>query len=727
MFGHACEEPIALFCPHPWNNQIILCTTKHNLILLDIFKNRSIRNFSVSSNGPKEAQQAAAKSSPIGLFFVDNISCRAYQSILKSTIQQLPSDYYICLVFPRGLILWNHTICQTEWVPLNFTATCVVQTPDSLILGDNGNRLYQISLIDQKVKEFAKIQGNPNNLFLTTYAGDQYGILAISSPGAIDFISASGKVTAQVSCDIGKSIAFDVFTNALYIMTNKKTVHVYSISPNKVEKVGECSFSGVTAGDTKPTNYTVQQIAPCRLPLSPKPLFYAICESQTLLIGGASKVVQKVDSFPAVRTLKKLNCSLMLSHPTDLAVLMLASEGQFFALDMYAHLPHVVPSLAIPDFIPPADRFDGIYTVSRNSKLICLMNHSNETYTVFDAGKKSRIITRSAIDVIAGPGSKYAELKVSGNSSQQGGSNSGASSARGNSGRESSSSSKRKKLTIEVYDAEKSTNKTIPVVPPRELDHPMRLISFGDFFAVIVAKHPLDLSFNMQQRGRTQTLVYSWSTYDPIALQFDGCSMIAFEPPYIALASPNSYAVFDTEHQMQLKVRREKRVLHFKFFEGKLFLLTIYGLEVDNFRTVELVSSRFSHLITKEKNAPVIPMNAVMIKEVLHDQVTVLDISGNQFSLGIPEERQDDERAPLIVKVALAPDPLKAASNARKTASHQQMKGMMLMMMKAVGWEKVLDVLSESEKAASEIAAREGGTRFQEEFQDYLTKELEIE
>lgn len=726
MFGHACDEPIALFCAHPWNNQIILCTTKHNLILIDILKNRSIRSFSVSSSTSKDAQSAAAKSSPIGLFFVDNIACRAYQSIIKSTIQQLPSDHYICLVFPRGLILWNHTICSSEWIPLNFTATCVVQTPDSLILGDNGTRLYQISLIDRQVKEFAKVQSSPSYLFLTIFSGDQYGILSVSSQNSIDFISSSGKPAAQIQCDVGKSVAFDVFTNTLYIMGNKKTVHVYSVSSNKIDKVGECSFSGVTAGDTKPTNYTVQQIAPCRLPLSPRPLFYAICESQSLLIGGATKVVQKVDSFPAVRTLKKLNCSLMQSHPTDLPLLMMASEGQFFVLDMFAHLPHVVPSLAIPDFIPPSDRPEGIYTVCRNSKLVCLMNHSNEAYSVYDIGKKTKLVGRNAIDVIAGPGSKYAEFKVSGSTSSG---STGIDRTGGNlrsSGRESASN-KRKKMTIEVYDAEKGKSQVISVNPTRDLEHPMRLISFGDYFAVIFAKNPLDLSFNMQQRGHTQTLVYSWSTNDPIAIQFDDCSQIAFEPPYIALASPNSYAVFDTEHQMQLKVRREKRVLHFKFFEGKLYLLTTSGLEIDNFRTVELVSSRFSHLITKEKNAPIIPMNAMMIKEVSHDQVTILDISGNQFSVGIPEEKMDDDKIPLIVKVASTPEPLKAASMASKTASQQQMKSLMLMMMNDVGWPKVLAVLSASEKAASEIAAKEGGTRFQEQFQEYLKNELEME
>ncbi|OHT10762.1 hypothetical protein TRFO_19900 [Tritrichomonas foetus] len=707
MYGHLCEEPIALVCPHPWNYQIILCTTKQNLVLLDVYKNRSIRTFSIPSSLPKDALSAVSKSSPIGLFFIDNIACRAYQSILRSTIQQLPADKFICLVFPRGLLIWNHTIYNCEWIAFDFVATCVAQTPDSLILGDNANSLFSFSLHNYQVKRFANTQGTPSSIFITLFAGDQYGVLSVSSTGAIDFFSASGKLAAQGAGESSKSITFDVYTNTLFIMSDKRTVHVFNITPTKIEKIGECSFSGVTAGESKPTNYSGQQIAPCRLPLSPKPLFYAICDSLSLLIGGSTKVVQKVSSFPAVKVIKKLNCSLMLSHPTDMSLLMMASENQIIVLDMWAHLPHVVPSLAIPDFIPQNDRLDGVYSVRKNDQIVCLMNHSTESYSLYDIASKQRIVTRNAIDVIVGPDRRYAELKL-------------------RTSRKGKDSAKTLHMTIEVFDDTNSV-KSIPVVPPKELEHPMRLISFGDFFAVIVGKNPLDLSFNMQQQGKTAALVYRWSTQDPIALQFDGSAMIAYEPPYIALASPNGYAVFDTEHEMKLIVRREKRVFHFTFFEGKLYLLTIDGLEIDNFKTVELVSSRFSHLITKEKNAPPIPMNTVMIKEVLPGTVTLLDIRGNSTTVGIPEEHLDDENAPLIVKVANADNHLKAASEAYRVASPQELKSLMLMMMNDVGWDKVLEVLSESEKAASEIAAQDSSTEFQQEFHAFLMKELEVD
>lgn len=722
MFGHVCDEPIALFRPHPWNNQIVLCTTKQNLILLDIFKNRSIRNFSIPSSIPKEAQQIASKSSPIGLFFVDNIACRAAQSIIKSTIQQLPSDHYICLVFPRGLFIWNHTLANCHWHVFEFTASCVVQTPDSLFFGDTSNKLWQFSLINFQVKSFAKIQGTPTALFLTTYSGDQYGILSISNSGSIEFFSASGKLSSQATCEVSKTITFDIYTNTLYLMNNKKTIHTYSISPSKIEKIGECSFSGVTAGETKPTNYTVQQIAPCHLPLSPRPLFYAICDSQTLLIGSATRVVQKVDSFNIVRKIKKLNCSLMLSHPTDLALLLVATENFLLILDMFAHLPRVVPSLAIPEFIPQSERQDGIYTVRRNNKIISVMNHSNGTYTIYDVQTRQRIATKIAIDVIIGPNKKYADLKFKAATGQSG--------SRTSSGKDGIVH-KAKGMQIEVYDAEANTQKSILVHLTRDLEYPMRLVSFGDFFALICAKNQLDLSFNMQQPGKTGTLVYRWSTLDPISLQFDGCSMVAYESPYIALASPNNYAVFDTENQMELKVRREKRVFSFTFFEGKLYLLTIDGLEIDNFKTVELVSSRFSHLITKDKNAPATPMNAIMIKEVQHGPVTLLDISGNSSMVGIPEEHEDDESAPLIVKVANAADPWAAAGEASKIATPTEKKNLMMMMMKEVGWDTVLRNLSESEKAACEIAENNAqgsnGTQYQQEFRNFLMHELEIQ
>ena len=696
MFGHACDEPIVSICPHPWNNQVALCTTK-TVVLIDLFKNRSVRSSNFAS--------LQAKGTQIGLFFVDNISCRSYQSILKSTFQELPADYFLCVTFTRGVILFDSTMNSSEWIPFDFTATCVAQAPDALIIGDNTNSLMLFSLMSLQVKKLTNTQAVPGSIFVTQFAGDQYGILSIGRDnGAMDFFAASGKLAAQSSGESSKSISFDVYTSTLFVLCDRRKVNIYSVSPSKIEKTGECSFSGVAIGDSRPTNYSAQQISPCRLPLSPKPLFYAICDQCTLLIGGSTKVVQKVSAFPAVKISKKLNCSMMIHHPTDMSLLLFAAENQFFVLDMWAHLPTIVPSLGIPDFIPSADRFDGIYLVRRNDQIICLLNHSTESYSLYDAKTTNKIITRNAIDVAVGPNRRYAELKMK------------------KSRKNKESKEKKVTVSIEVFDDSTSV-KLIKFDTAQELQNPMRLVSFGDYFALIVSKNILDLSSNMQQQGKTAALVYKWSTQEPLALQLDGAGMIAYEPPYIALASPNGYAVYNAENNMELIIKREKRVLHFTFFENKLYLLTIDGLEIDNFKTVELVSSRFSHLITKEKNAAPIPMNAVMIKEVCPGSVTLLDISGNATSVGIPEEEIDMNDVPLIVKVANAEDHLKAASEAYKIGSPFELKSLMLMMLTTVGWEKAFEVLSFSERAFVDPENPE----FQQEFHEFLMNELEVE
>lgn len=705
MFGHACEEPISLVTPHPCNFQVAICTTKLNLTILDILKNRSIRNFSIKSTLPKEAQPSS-KTLPLGLFFTDNIACRAYQSILLSTIQQLPSSSYLCLVLPKGIVSWDITTFKQSWTPFDFVANSVTQTPDSLIIGDNSHTLYIYSLINGSIKVFATTSGTPNYLFTSSCGGVQFGIVSFSSLNVIEFFSSSGKLASKLQAESIKNIAFDVYSGTLFTVDDKRTVSSYSITPLSISKVGECGFSNLSFNDSKPTNYNIQQICPCRLPITSKPLFFAICEQCTLLLGGPSKVIQKVSSFPANKKIKKLNCTSMKAHPTELPLFYFVSDNQLIVIDIFSHLPHIMPSLPIPAQIQKSSQVDGIYNVTSNEEITCVMNYSTLTYTISDNKTNKIIATNNALFVVIGPRNRYAHFIKE-------------------------ASRKHKEISyryyIQVFEGT-SLHKKIHVVPPKDIEYPLRLFSFGDeYFALIFGHSILDTSFNLQSQGQTTAFVYHWDTLNQVGVQIENSTNIVSSPPLLAIASPNEYAVYDISNGFVEKCRRQKRAYHMKFYEGKLYLLTHNGLEIDNFKTIELVSSRFSHELTKEKNATLIPMNALIIKEIYNGSVTVLDNFGKATTIGIPEEEMFDDGVPLIVNVALSNNPIEAASSAFQSASENEKKQMMLMMMRTLGWDAVEPVLSKSELAIAEYSMNAENTDYRDSFNEYLKTELEID
>jgi hypothetical protein len=318
---------------------------------------------------------------------------------------------------------------------------------------------------------------------------------------------------------------------------------------------------------------------------------------------------------------KRLSCSIMVAHPTDMALIIMVSGTDAIFLDINAHLPEVVPSIGIPTAMQQAQAFEGVFNVKRNEEILIIIDRSSGSYTVYNQRTRQPIATRTAIDVILGPRNRYADLKLI-------------------APRKGKDTPKTRNFTAAVYE-DSAMIKEVSVCPPKDCTIPLRMVSIGEFFAVIVGSGRFDLVFNMQKVGKTTSLVYKWSTLEPIALQFDGAAMLEFEPPYLAIASPNGYAIFDTEHEMQEKVHRQKRVIHFKLYHAKLYLLTTDGLEVDNMKTVGLVSARFSHLLTVDKNAPVIPINSVMIHEVQDRAVTVVDTRGITTTIGIPEAQDD--------------------------------------------------------------------------------------
>ncbi len=703
MFWHECSEPIALLCPHACNRLIALCSTKQNLTIFDIVKDISIRQFSV---GVWEIANQVSKQTPIGLFFVDNISCRAIQVGLKCSVADLPSEDYLCLVFPRGVVLWDNTITRCEYKPFPFTATCVAQAPGALILGDGNNGLHVFQLKTYEANQIANTQGTPSFLFVSQCGGD-YGIVVLSSSGMIEFFTSTGKLACQCSGDVSKTVAFDLFSGTLFVLKDKK-VRLYRVTPTGITREGECGFSGVTVGDSKPTTYSVQSICPCHLPITTRPLFFAICDQNSLLIGGSTRVVQKVSNY-GIKETKKMNVTMMCAHPTDLSLIIMCSGQDMVIVDVFAHLPQIVPSVGIPNFVKDTEASEGVFNVKMNDELIIVINRSSETYTVYDRKSKQRIVTRNAFDVVLGPRRRYADLKyVQGAGKKK--------DARPN------------QLTAEIYEDDKSV-KRVPVIPrsSKESIIPMRMASIGEYFAVIVGNIKLALSFNTEKQGMTKSYVYKWETFEPIALQFDGAAMLDFEAPYVAIASPNGYAVYDTENNMKEIVRRQRRLFHFKLHQGKLYFLTYDGLEVDNLQHVELLASRFSHLM-KQSISQLLPINSLMIKEIQDNTITTVDSMGNASSIITSEREGNVDSLPILARLAKSQDPIEAASKEyQKNPSKREIKRMILMMMSNFDWPQIEAVLCESERAAFEQVTNDGQHDYLDEFNVFVRQQLEVE
>jgi hypothetical protein len=675
-----------------------------NLTIFDMAKNRSVRQFSV----PERRLSAwAGHAQPIGLFFIDNVTCRCIQCILKSKILQLPADLYIALVFPRGVVTWTHTITEPEWRQFDFTAGAVTQTPDGLILSDStSGNLYSVSLFNWQSKKFGTASGPATHLFTSQFGSGEFGIVAVSN-SVIELFSASGKQTAQSPTESCKSVCLDPFSSTLFCL-RRSVVRSYSISPGKIERIGECGFTGVSVHHAKPTNYGVLAICPCRLPVSVHPLFFALCESSVLLIGSSSKVLQQVPSFPSADLTKKINPSIAMAHPTDMSLMIVASGNELLMLDICAHLPQIVPSVPVPESLDQTQVLEGIFNVFSNNAVILVVNRSTSSYIVYDAVTSQKLATRRALDVVLGPGLRHADLSV-------------PPPRKGKEG-----DSKGQATVIHVYENDQTIRKINVAFPPG-FSFPLRLTSFGQFFGVIVGVRPLGLSLKPHRESRTTCLVYKWDSLEPVTIRFDGASSLAFDPPHLAIASPNGYAVFDTEHEMRRTVLRQKRVIHMKFFDRKLYLLTPDGLEIDDLRRVALISSRFSHLLTVERNAPLIPVNAILIDTVADGTVTVVDTRGQSATIGIPEEGGRGDGS-LLTEVALAPQPIVAASLAYDNgATEEEVKGMLLLLSNQMGWDPVDPFLSESERAVSELTMNEGDTVLQDEFNEFVLRELEVE
>ena len=697
MFGHKCPETIALVCPHPCHRQIAICSVKHNLTIFDVAKNRSIRTFSIND---QNVAASVARQTPIGLFFVDNVSCRAIEAVLRIESGELPASDYLCLVFPKGVVIWDHTVTVCKFYGFAFTATCAAQTPNGLVIGDNGNSLHMFDLRTHQIRQIGQVsEGSPAALFITQNLGE-CGIVAVSSTGMIELFAANGRLSCQCMGDVSKVMTFDPFTGMLFVLKEKR-VRGYRVTTAGISKEAECGFSSVVIGDAKPVSYSVQNICPCHLPITTHPMFFAICDQNALLIGGKNRVMQRVETFPAEET-KKMSVSMMIAHPTDMSLVIMCSGQDMVVLDVFAHLPQIVPSVAIPNFVKDTEAAEGIFNVKMNEELIVIINRSAETYTVYDRQTKQRIVTRSAFDVVLGPRRMYAHLSAKRKENA-------------------------KELTLELFVGDKSLRSTSLTGSRGTKDIPMRLLSVGELCAVVAGDRTLGLSFNIQKQGMTKSHVYKWGTLEPISVQCDNAAMLEFQPPYLAIASPNEYAVYKVgraKKSLQEIVRRQKRIFHFMLQDDRLYTLTYDGLEVDNLTDVVLLASRFSHLRALSESQ-LVPMNAMTIAEVQESVITVVDTNGNSTPIKIPDELDPLESLSPLMRIARAENCVDAARiEYEQTESAKERKRMKLMLLERHAIDPDLTV---SERAAKELADECQEHTRRDQFTEFVRTQLEIE
>ena len=698
MFGHACDEPIAFVVSHPVDSLLLVCTTKCNLTLLDLSKNRSLRSFSIPPIFSKEVAQNF-KTPPIAMYFIDNITSRTIQSVLKSTIQNLPTENFICLVFPKGIITFDHSYLNCKFTPFDFTATSVAQAPDSLILGDSSGNIHAFSLLTLTSKKIAQVSSAPYAIFVSPCQGDSYGIVVPTQNG-VDFIRSSGKVASQLQAEMGRSLAFDPFSQTLTTISDKRTVKMFKVSSQKAELIGECSFSGVVLGESKPTNYNVQQIAPCFLSCSPQPLFYALCDQNTLLICGKMQPLMRIESFPGPR-IKKLTGSFMESSLIDPMQLSIISENMILVVDIAAQLPQIVPSAPIPKFFRQQTHKDSIFTTYRKGEITCIVDRCAKRYHVYDKSRKE-ISQGECYDAIIGPQNKFAYLQIS---------------------------QAKKGATAKIFIVDEALEKhELSVASVEGLTSIQRLISFGDYLGVVVSSNQSDLGTNPQSQPRATALAWRWSTYEPVTLQIEGTSQVVCGDNYLAAASPTSYVVYSTDSSELKEIcRRAIKATHMKLYKGKLFLLSSDGLFIDNFKEVRLIAPRFSHLVTIDRNTNRIPINAQFISRIDDKTVSVVDQAGNETTIGFTYAPEPPKEKSLLATLATGPDPEEALKSAFATAKDEDKRGILLLMLRNVDWSNVEPYILPSERYGTDEVLQTGATQNRDEFRQFLTKEMVLD
>jgi hypothetical protein len=699
MFGHACDEPIALIATHPRDSLVLVCTSKCNMTLLDLTKNRSLRSFSIQSQYFSKEIQQALKVPPLALYFIDSITCRTIQNVLRSTIQNIPFENCFCIVFPKGIVTFDHSYLNCHYKPLDFVATCAAQAPDSIILSDAQGNIYILNLITFTSKKIYTTSSPPLKLFVASFPGEIYGIIA-PTQNSIEFIKGSGSLSSSLQCEMGRTLTYDPYTQTLTCAFDKRSAKMFSVTPQKIECIGECSFTGVSLSESKPTNFNVQQVAPCHLASSPHPLFYALCENSALFICGRMQPLMRIDSFPGPR-IKKLNGSIMESSLTDMSQLQIVSENMLLIVDISAYFPMICPTQPLPKFYRQLAHPDGIFTTYRKSDLTCIVDRCAKRYYVYDKARKE-IAQGEAFDAIIGPENQFAYL---------------------------TSSQGKKSSVNKLYIVDEKLEKhELAITPNPELPNVQRLLSFGDYLAVVVSANPTDIGINPQSQPRSGALAWRWSTFEPVTLQIEGTSQTVYRNGILVAASPSTYAVYSTKSgELKEICRRNISVIHMKLSNEKLYVLSNDGLYIDDFKNVTFAATKYSHLITHDKSSTRIPINVQYISHIDEKTIAFVDKAGVTTTIGLPVSIDETGGKSMLSNLVSQPDPINAFKQAFANSKEEDKRSILIFMLRIVDWENIEPYLLPAERAATDTVLQSHSQENIDAFKKFLVSEMEID
>jgi hypothetical protein len=164
---------------------------------------------------------------------------------------------------------------------------------------------------------------------------------------------------------------------------------------------------------------------------------------------------------------------------------------------------------------------------------------------------------------------------------------------------------------------------------------PLRLISFGQYFALVFGNHVPDLAIAPQKQPRTFVYIYKWEDGSQAKIEIDNFCNAIVEGNYLVVANSLHYTVYQTNNDKFTEiVKRGIAVQDMMFHHDKLFSLAYEGLYMDDFRTLPvLVASRFSHLLINSLNASPLSIYAQKITKIYRGTVSILDTMGKNMKL----------------------------------------------------------------------------------------------
>ena len=710
MFGYSYEEPISLIDIHSYDSIGIILTSKLNLILIDFQKNRSLRTINLINIINKE-QQIYLRNSPIGLYFIDSISSRNLQNIILSRFQQFSNKGFICIIFPRGYFLIDHTFNLIKFILFDFQCISCCLTPNSIICSDNLFNIYNFSLIHETSQKLNTFSYLITNIFITKLINDNYGIICISLNN-IDLLNSNGIILNNINCENNRLSSFDIFNSNLYLIINNRIIKIYNIKQNKIEFLGENNFNNINIGENKLNNYNIQYISPCYLSISNKPLFYSICDQNSLFICGITGPLMRLNNFLNNQKLKKINCSLMISHPIDTSLLIIITENTLLIMDLNSYLPQIIPSSNIPDYHLNQIQEEGLFTIRHNLKFTGILNHCNNKCYIYNKITYELILEINCYDFLLNNNNNDLILILNNN----------------NFNYNNLKKIKNQKSFIECYNNNKLIQ-NLEINNPNLFSYILKLINLGEFFGIIFGKNPYDLSNNPQIEPHTKTIIYKWNNFEIINLNLEYITNSIYSYPYLILSSPLSYIIYKfEENKLEKILSRQYNNFFLYLFNNKLYGLNKEGLFIDNFKEIKLIYSKFNHLLNKNNKTNLLPLQINFIKEINNNLILLNDNLGNEFLINLNEKEKENINQLNIINYVLTKDPYETIRENYLKSNKEEQRSMFLMNIRKFGWNlKLKEHLILSEKAIGESIFDNNNFIERNLFENFLKNNLIIE